>query len=109
MSITEIIEELVPVYLKRFSLKSAHYINWGNCEDFARSVIDALEEIGDEADPIWDDELATAEELESEGFAPYGGHCVILYNDRYYDAECPHGVDDWHDIPFFKNHVPTPA
>jgi len=29
-------------------------------------------------------------------------HCFVCYNGRYYDAECPEGVDDWEELPYFQ-------
>jgi hypothetical protein len=30
-------------------------------------------------------------------------HCIIEYNGRYYDAECIEGVDDWLDLPIYRD------
>ena len=29
------------------------------------------------------------------------GHVFIRFRGRYYDAECPEGVDDWRKLPLF--------
>ena len=63
-------------------------INGGNCDNFAGDVTRLL----GEGEPIWDDEL-TGEE--------WGSHCFIKYKNRYYDAECPQGVNNWQDLPLF--------
>jgi hypothetical protein len=30
------------------------------------------------------------------------GHTFIEYGQWCYDAECPQGVQDWRDLPFFR-------
>ena len=29
------------------------------------------------------------------------GHYWVKYRGKYYDAECPEGVKDWHDLPIY--------
>lgn len=30
-------------------------------------------------------------------------HCLVVYEGRYYDAECPQGVDKPEDLPIYNN------
>ena len=66
-------------------------INNGNCEGFAVRVINLMGGYSKEL---------TLEE--SDWDSEFFGHCFIAYRDRYYDAECPNGVSDWHKLPIFK-------
>lgn len=39
---------------------------------------------------------------ESEESGGNGTHYFALIDNKYYDAECPEGVDRWQDLPVFK-------
>lgn len=67
-------------------------INSGNCEAFADDV--ALAVPGARA--VWDWEA----DPDQEEYV--WCHCFIEYEGRYYDAECPEGVKDWRQLPFFN-------
>lgn len=91
--ISNVIRELIPDFTYDTpDDQTAYWINCGMCGDFADAVCDRV--LG--AEPIWDDQLA------EDGF---GGHCVIEYCGRYYDSECPDGVDDWLAIPYFVRYA----
>lgn len=60
-------------------------INSGNCEMFAHDIVDLFPE----ARIQWSHEGDAA-------------HCFVVYQGRYYDAECSNGVDDWNNLPFFS-------
>ena len=32
-------------------------------------------------------------------------HCWFIHEGKHYDAECPQGVDCWHDLPIFKKWI----
>lgn len=72
------------------SKQTAWDINNGLCEDFA---LDIISKFGGESDTlfgVWLDEYGV-------------NHFVICFNEKYYDAECPDGVDRITDIPCYKN------
>jgi hypothetical protein len=63
-------------------------INSGWCESWAEVAKHAL---GDGAEVFWLDEID-----------PDLTHCVLLYRDRYYDAQVPEGVVDIRDLPLVQ-------
>jgi hypothetical protein len=75
-------------------------INCGYCEDFADAV--AAQVPGAEAVWAYDPELHPPMfDNDPESWLP--DHCVVLYEGRYYDAECHEGVDRVRDLPIYKN------
>jgi hypothetical protein len=30
-------------------------------------------------------------------------HCVLVYDGKFYDADCPDGVDKWSELPMFAD------
>ena len=34
---------------------------------------------------------------------PAVDHCVLVYDGRFYDADCPDGVDRWSELPMFAD------
>ena len=88
------IEKLVLGYCNLYDLDRPSVINQGMCEDFAHDV----KSIIPEAQPLWDDELNASY---NEG--PYF-HCVIRYQNKWYDSECPEGVNRWINLPFFQRY-----
>jgi hypothetical protein len=66
-------------------------INNGYCGQWAGRAADLI----DGAYPVW------IEGYEDDGHPWY--HCVLVYEDRYYDADCPDGVDDVDDLPMFTD------
>lgn len=39
---------------------------------------------------------------EKANYVPFGYHVFIVFNNRFYDAECPEGVDNFFDLPIYK-------
>jgi len=78
-------------------------INRGNCDTFANQI----ETLGF-GEAVWGDELSPEDwSFSSEdwftNYAPY--HCLILYQGRYYDSECPEGVK-WPDqLPYYRRQI----
>jgi hypothetical protein len=70
-------------------------INNGLCEAFAQDVLEICGGETRDCYGLWLDEIP--------GFVGDGDHYVIYFAGKYYDAECPNGVDDWHDIPLIRN------
>ena len=62
-------------------------INGGQCEDFAWYVHNKIPE---------------ALMLDSGFDDNFYGHCFVEYEGKYYDVENPEGVEDWHDLNYFK-------
>ena len=78
-NIAVIIKAVNKIYLDLYDLDAWH-INCGQCEEFATDVIDLL---GGETDKIvllWDSQINCE-----------GSHCVISYQEKYYDSQHPYG------------------
>jgi hypothetical protein len=58
-------------------------INDGYCAQWAGRAAELIEG----SYPVW----------------PTSDHCVLAYQGRYYDADCPDGVDDVDDLPMFAD------
>ena len=65
-------------------------INNGNCDSFTLRVIELM---GGYSNDLTDG----ATDIDSHLL----GHYWIEYRGRYYDSECPQGVDNWRDLPLF--------
>lgn len=63
-------------------------INNGLCEDWAETVCADFAE----AEAVWLD-----------SFDAEANHCAVRCFDRWYDAECLDGEEDWRELPFWKN------
>ena len=63
-------------------------INNGRCDDFAEAVAARVE--GAESVPATDGDVDLA-------------HQVVVWNGKYYDAECHDGVQKLADLPMAKN------
>lgn len=66
------------------------HINNGYCADFAHAVWERFNR-SDDIQATDDEELGGREYT----------HTFICFEDRYYDAECVDGVDDWTQLPIF--------
>jgi len=64
----------------------------GACEFFAHKVLSTLHDPEDvSVDSNFEDMTPRA-----------GGHCWLVYKDRYYDAETPKGVNSIDQLPVFQ-------
>lgn len=103
LSIRQAIEKQVHAYLTHMERNgfwlgknerrydaTAWDINNGLCEYFAYAVCDEVPG----AEMFW------LEELDSQYEDAH--HCVIRYEGRFYDAECPQGVDRLEDLPYLR-------
>lgn len=79
--------------------KAPRDINNGMCEDFALSVVRELMDAGELGALVVD--VTWFDEEWNDDFKPW--HAWVYLDGRWYDAEAPHGVDDWEDLPFFKS------
>lgn len=121
MDINEYIKKLTKYYLEEHSLKSDKDINYGHCVEFAEDLeryfpagaVLGFTDIFDEDDTqdwIKDDNgniLFHKYSQSNHSFTknqlinmPY--HVWFYYNDKHYDSECPKGVSDFLDLPFYK-------
>ena len=71
-------------------------INAGLCEDFAWSLAKKIPNAR-VSESNWD--VIFVNKKGKKEWIPT--HFWITLNNRHYDAECPEGVDDYHDLPIF--------
>ena len=96
-SISLIIKELVSLYKYLYNV-TPYQINCGMCEDFGSDIIDILPE----CEGYWEDELVEDFDYDKD----IGGtHYFVCYKGKYYDSECPEGVEDWKQLPAFMNNA----
>jgi len=69
-------------------------INDGLCEEFMQEVCRKVPEAEERCAEMFFDTYSTPPK--------YTGHVWIYYNGKHYDAECPKGVENWKDLPFYK-------
>ena len=86
MSITEVINKLIAEWGI-----DPQAINHGRCIEFAQQLQSKL-----------------GGELQWDNPYPWPGiphplptHCFLKLNNKYYDAECPNGVERWEQLPYF--------
>ena len=83
--------------------ESPEEINSGHCEDFAQAFLtrfpDALATWGDE----YDDEFWGLGEEWANLYGSY--HCFVALAGKFYDSECPQGVDHPRDLPYFQREI----
>lgn len=63
-------------------------INRGLCEEFMMEVLSEIDGGEERCSEMYDEAK--------------GGHMWIYYDGKHYDAECPSGVLEWKQLPFFK-------
>jgi hypothetical protein len=95
--IPEIVVAICAVY-KRLYDQNPYEINCGNCEEFAADLI----AVCGKGNMFWHDEMEDCTTEEEKWWA----HCFVEVDGRFYDAECPNGVDNWRQIPCFVNNTP---
>jgi len=101
MTITESIKNLVKYY--ESGGITAQEINNGECCDFAEPIPFGETIWGDELCPIlWSTKVLFLKNWFTH-FAP--AHCFIKYQDKYYDSECPEGVNYPDELPFYKREL----
>lgn len=88
-------------------------INNGQCYNFACNVVDHFK--GDNCSPsrtkeiekhivtLWNDDMSDYNEDIDDMC-----HCFLLFRNRFYDAECCDGVDDWRNLPANRPINPRP-
>lgn len=120
--IGETIRKLRKEYVKTNNLPDIKSINGGYCVEFAEDIEyvikgaecssnDSFVQDGWDGDggDEWNETLL--KEVNSFPPAPYtlktvnliqGYHCWIQFNGKHYDAECPDGVVNFFELPFFR-------
>ena len=68
-------------------------INNGNCDWFALDIADKFPE----GESVWGDDIEEMFNSNDEAW----GHCFFVYKGKYYDSECPKGVDHPTKLPFY--------
>jgi hypothetical protein len=129
--ISKVILELREQYLAYDLIRTYKDINCGECVDFAEEVECRFSNCmslsndhfiieregsdgwdGDETDQ-WDEKwLAEYNSLPPGGVTVpeltkkiKGYHCWIYCDNKHYDAECPEGVENLFELPFFQRYL----
>lgn len=92
-TISRVIKKLANDYVQYHKFLSPGCINEGHCNIFAGYV----KEIFPKVKLVFDGKI----DEEPDWF----DHCCVYYNGKYYDAECPQGVQDWRDLPFYESRI----
>jgi len=124
--LTAAIERLAQNYLDTNQAESNYAINNGLCEDFAGEILASMHWPEEALFMVVNENFMTADheqwdwELLSKHWAihpptgltpaevdaiPFGGHAFLVFEQRFYDAECPQGVDSFFDLPLFRRPV----
>ncbi len=92
------VEDIIRERLSKWDMKP-YDINSGNCEDFAMEVIGFITGSGetDETFLAWGDNYP--QHFSDKHFPEY--HCFVVHKGRFYDSECPEGVDSPALLPLF--------
>ena len=95
MTVGEVIRQLVTDWDT-----TPYTINGGQCEEFACEVVSRLdaEGLGCGMGEVYTEDMWTDDYYEGKLDA---GHCWVRGDGQNYDAECPEGVMDWRQLPFF--------
>ena len=95
---------------------SPQEINTGDCDSFAEMIVNqgfGKNVWGGELyEKEWSPRARSIETWIKNGYAE--GHYFTVYEGRYYDSECPEGVDWPDDLPFYQRVIqwitdPVPA
>lgn len=102
MGITQTILRLRCFYAKRLNI-TPQLINNGRCEDFAGDIEKAGFGYaiwgGDVPIELWSELVYGIKDWFSD-FAD--SHCFTMFNNKFYDSECPQGCNYPDDLPFFQ-------
>lgn len=79
------IQEIIVDTMNEWNMSPSE-INNRNCDIFADEIISRLRK----------------ENISAEYKEILFEHCFIKVKDKYYDAECPEGVKNYKELPFFK-------
>jgi len=73
-------------------------INNGNCESFAHDVTKLVPS----SHAIWAKDWFEINKINPPINLSLS-YCFIMYRKKFFDSECPKGVKNIYDLPFFKN------
>lgn len=119
-ALTALIKDYRQSFLTNNDVESYYKINSGLCEEFAYEVhelfehrhlvgVTYTEDILDEDDRLeWNRPgLALPEGLSRQEMEDVrlGGHCFLTMQGKWYDAECPEGVENVLDLPIFRRPI----
>ncbi len=130
--ISDLIINLREDYINQYKLIDYQEINCGLCPEFAEELLHLLGGLSEvsrsiccdelmmgeagekDENDIWDTELLTKywsinpppdttwQELNNMNI---GYHVWIFYKGKHYDCECPDGVNNFFDLPFFRRWI----
>jgi len=102
MTLSDLIRRIAAEFMAEEPYSDPGQINQGQCEEFAAIVSiryqEEIDEWGDQPILWWDNDKLGVD-FES---SPWPAHAFLEFQGRYYDSECPEGVDDWQQLPIFK-------
>lgn len=100
LDITQVIKDQCAVY-NHVECVTPQEINNGMCSDFADDVAHIGFGIA-----IWGDAVPIelwSELVLYEDWPHFAcGHCFIMFNNKFYDSECPEGCDYPDELPFYQ-------
>jgi hypothetical protein len=83
---SDIMAKLIRQQLNKWKM-TPKQVHVNDCDTFARRVLDKAKKEGLKVQPkVCDDTI----------------HVFLVHNGRSYDAQSPHGVKDWRDLPDTK-------
>lgn len=77
-------------------------INAGQCEIFAREVVEKLNTEMQDTAVVQSTHDVINTSKKPDSMDQYPIHYFIKYNGTYYDSECPNGVTNILNLPFFR-------
>jgi len=82
-------------------------INNGLCDSFAEIIAETVPDTeimwGCELlKTLWSNKIQHLKDWFTH-FAPY--HCFIVFDDKYYDSECPQGCNYPDDLPYYQRQL----
>lgn len=122
--ISNVIENIREEYIYNEFVSTYREINNGYCPEFAEEVVSIIddenvtnvsmdnfmidEEFNGDGNDKWDQDILKEwgipynKELDNIVF---GYHVWITDGEKHYDAECPEGVYNFFELPFFKRYL----
>ncbi len=112
------IKKTILLLVKEYN-KPTQQINQGECEEFAEEILrrvpnfwnctSVCNENFQNADGSWNVPLLQRywPHVQSQGMDDifFGGHVWLTAGVYHYDAECPEGVINFFDLPFFQRYI----
>jgi hypothetical protein len=92
--------------LEEWDTQQARAINEGECMEFVNRILLEYDQLDIErktTDDLPDHLIQKGEDT----YKPEPYHEWLTDGSKHYDAETPHGVKSWRDLPFFKRTLGT--